>query len=193
MDIKLIDMNDVIKNIPNILQYFIPGFIFFNIRSLHLSKQIKNDKFVVLNSIVISFMLVEVLKLIPFLKNNNYFIVIVIGVILVFSKGYVYFKLEDKIVSRFTKGKVTNENLFSILVEREKGAWLRVYTKDVVYVGKIFYTEDTYIDGNRYIILSSYQTLNYEFEILEDNSDDSYSKVMLNMRDIDMVEKVKGK
>lgn len=193
MDIKLIDMNDLIKNIPNILQYFIPGFIFFNIRSLHLSKQIKNDKFVILNSIVISFILVEVLKLIPCLKNNNYFIIIAIVVILIFSKVYVYFGLENKIVNIFIKGKVINENLFSILVEREKGAWLRIYTKDVVYVGKIFYTEDAYVDGNRYIILSSYQTFNYEFEILEDNSEDSYSKVMLNMMDIDIVEKVRGK
>lgn len=192
MTINITNINEILEIIPSILQYFIPGFIFFTIRSLYLSIELKNDKFIVLNSIVISFVLVETLKLIPIFKNSNYFVLITIIAILIISKIYIGSKLEDKIVNTFVKGKITDKDIFSVLLEQQKCAWLRVYINDVIYVGKIHYTEDMCIDGNRYIILFAYQSFNYKWEILEDNSEDNYSRVMLNMKDINIIEKVKG-
>lgn len=192
MSIDITNINEILEIIPSILQYFIPGFIFLTIRNLSLSIELKNDKFIILNSIVISFILVETLKLIPIFKNSNYFVLIPIIAILFISKIYIGSRLEEKIVNSFVKGKITNEDIFSILLEQQKGAWLRVYIRDVIYVGKIHYTEDVCRDGNRYIILFAYQSFNYEWEILEDNSTDNYARVMLNMKDIDIIEKVKG-
>ena len=202
----LININDIVSSIPNILQYFIPGFIFFNIRSLNLSNQIKNNKFIVLNSIAVSYITVEMLKLVPLIpKDANWFTAIVILVILLFSYIYIRYELEDKILKLFTKGKTTNENIFYFLVTDcdnsngndnniyLDGAWLRVYTKYVIYVGQIYYTEDTYVGENRYIILSSYQAYDNKFKKqLEDNSDDSRCRVMINMKDITIIEKVTG-
>lgn len=192
MIIDISNISEILEIIPTILQYFIPGFIFLTIRSLSLSIELKNDKFVILNSIVISFVLVETLKLIPNLKNSDFFILICIMVILIISKIYIDLKLEEKIVHIFVKGKITNEDIFSVLLEEQKGAWIRVYIKDVIYVGKAYYTEDMCREGNRYIILCSYQSFNYEWDMLEDNSKRGYARVMLNMKDVNIIEKVEG-
>ena len=108
--------------------------------------------------------------------------------------------LEGVLLKIFTRGTTTNENIFHYLVQDDdsnnknnKGAWLRVYTKDVIYVGKIYYTENKYSDGNKYIILSAYQSYDNTFsDILEDNSEDSKCRVMINMKDITIIEKVTG-
>lgn len=190
--LELIDINKILEVIPNILEYFIPGFIFLTIRNLSLAKETSKDKFIVINSIVISFVFVEILKLIPGLNNSDKFTILSIVMMLILSKIYIKFKLEDKIIGQFIKGKTTSDDIFSALIEKEEGAWVRVYMKDVIYVGKIFHSEDRYTDGNRYIILVAFQRFTYRWNLVEDKSEDDYAKVLLNMRDISIIEKVRG-
>lgn len=190
--LELIDINKILEVIPNILEYFIPGFVFLTIRNLSIAKENSKDKFIVINSIVISFIFVEALKLIPWLNNNNNFTLLSIILMLILSKIYIEFKLEDKIIELFVKGKTTNGDVFSVFIKKEEGAWVRVYMKDVIYVGKIFHSEDRYTGGNRYIILAAFQNFTYKWKLLEDNSEDDYVRVLLNMKDINRIEKIKG-
>jgi hypothetical protein len=190
--LELIDINKILEVIPNILEYFIPGFIFLTIRNLSLAKETSKDKFIVINSIVISFIFVEILKLIPWLNNNDNFTLLSIILMLVLSKIYTKFELEDKVIGQFIKGKTTNDDVFSVFIKKEEGAWVRVYMKDVIYVGKIFHSEDRYTGGNRYIILVAFQRFTYRWKLVEDNSEDDYIKVLLNMKDISRIEKVRG-
>lgn len=187
------DLKEVIKIIPDILQYYAPGFIFLSIRDVNLSYNTKDNNLFFINSIVISYIFVKLtdipLSWLPWDIKSNFVITLIFT--LIFSGVYVNFNLENIWLSIFCKGKTLNNDPFWHLLNSE-GSWVRVYEKNRIYIGQIHYSPNISNGDNKYLVLKAFTTYNSDWDILESHANDKKQKVMLNLNNIEAIEKVNG-
>ena len=161
-------ITDLIKNIPELLNYFVPGYIFISIYNFMLLKKanVQESNFIILKSIAISYILktlydkiitqweIEVLyvEIDPLL---NVTILLFISLILGYLLGLIgYSPVANKFLLRFGIHRTVKENIWANVLK--KGHYIRVFKKDYSksYCGQCtFYENDT---REPIIVLSRY-------------------------------------
>ena len=199
---SVLSIKSIIELIPTLLEYFIPGFIFLGMRNFFLGKDITKDSYFVLKSVVISFVLTELIKsvtnlIITLYKPSELFLAneitqrsIVLIITIAISYLYINKDWEKKLLDKFGKGKTSNNDYISTLVDNNKGAWIRVYLKEdeIIYVGKLHYhdSRDRYEDGC--IVLSAFIAYDYDANELENNSLDDSKEAIVYYKKINRME-----
>ncbi|HBG4218863.1 TPA: hypothetical protein KQD30_001993 [Clostridioides difficile] len=170
---EILNIQEIISIIPALLEYFVPGFIFLTIRNFYYSKDYTKDKYIIVKSIVISFLFYEllypILMIIPNKHVSNYlFIIIVIFI----SIMYLKFNVEDKIIDIFGVGQRINEDDFANIIDVEKGTWVKVYLPEesIIYLGKLKYYSNKKDSEDNIMALICFATYSYDGEELENNS-----------------------
>lgn len=191
--IDILKIQEVVKIIPSILEYFVPGFIFITIRNYCYSKNNEKDKYIVLKSIVISFIIMQISQVIVnIFKWNEVFISYISIIIAIISTIlYIRFKLEAFIIEKLLgENKTPNEDYFDNIIPGKKGAWMRVYiNQEVIYMGKILYYEGKETGEDRKIALSNFISYSYEdSEEWDNHSADDDGIVLISMKNINRME-----
>lgn len=193
-------ITDLIKNIPELLNYFVPGYIFISIYNFMLLKKanVQESNFIILKSIAISYILktlydkiitqweIEVLyvEIDPLL---NVTILLFISLILGYLLGLIgYSSVANKILLRFGIHRTVKENIWANVIK--KGHYIRVFKKDYSksYCGQcIFYENDT---REPIIVLSRYVIYNDNAEVICDYSNNGTASIVLNLKDFERVD-----
>lgn len=188
----LIKAEEIIKIIPDLLIYFVPGFIFITIRNYKLSIDCEKDKYITLKSLVISYMIIKFINI--FCSSNSYyFTFIVLMFSILGSILYVKLELEKKLLELLKVQKQPNKDYISNIINIKEGPWIYAYIEKerVVYVGKLDYYHPLESGKDVIIVLYNYIIYSYEDEEIKNYLNDNTRCAMLNTRDITRIEIVK--
>lgn len=153
------DIIKIINYIPDYILYVYPGYLTIYCYFFFRAKTIPNDKFILIKSIVISYIYVSLTDFIPV---ENISLVNIGYISLSIIVAYIAYRItiSEKILTIYRKFKIYTTyygNEVEALAGARNGAWLIVYLKgeNVAIEGSLGYKELE--EGKeRYIILESY-------------------------------------
>lgn len=203
-----INFNDLISFIPELMKYFIPGYITILLIKHFNNQSSKNEKSIFLISIVISFIInifyesgLYVINILynwmfknqvkmVFSDNVDVFILLIIGIIIsIIIVRYIQV-IDSWINKKIFKSKLTTyETVWDSVMAENNKVWVRVYltSNDIGYVGKLMKYSTS---GNeKEIYLTSFTSFNISnLSVIDDFSLDPTSKVYISCKDISNIE-----
>lgn len=155
----------------------------------------KKYEHLIVKSIVANYILSSLGKVFIHFSNikipENEIIKTVCFMIFCFILGVIIGKLTtseffNKILHKIHIGRTTNNNIWDDIIK--PGTWLRIYTKNenISYLGQFRYGEP--FTNEPKIVLSTYQILDLEGNVLADYSEKPNDMVVLNTKDFDRIE-----
>ena len=193
-----ISLEELIKNLPQIIIYFVPGYIFLGIFCLFSSKKIEEVENLFVRSVVISYLFVVIANLtctlIKLDLEYTVYIALLLSIITSFIGVRIYFSNFYK--NFFSKiGKISgHDKIWEDLFERNKGAKIRGCIKyrnqNVEIKGTIKYYE-VLDNGDCNIALWNYTIDSPEFGILA--KEDQTRLFYIKSCDIEGLEIFQGK
>ena len=183
----------LIDNIPHIISYVVYGYVFLVAYYWISFKDNKDFNNLLIKIIAISYLLTTIYDLIVLKCNivfsNNYYKVIsyfLISAILGFVIGKIishrWFNL---LLHKLHIGRTTNENIWDDVIKPY--TWLCIYMKDgSSYLGQYRYGEP--FKSEPIIMLSTYQKLDKDNDVVIDNSQDPTRSILLNTKDFEKIE-----
>ena len=183
----------LIDNIPHIISYVVYGYVFLVAYYWISFKDNKDFNNLLIKSIATSYLLTTIYDLIVLKYNiifsNNYYKVIsyfLISAILGFVIGKIishrWFNL---LLHKLHIGRTTNENIWDDVIKPY--TWLCIYMKDgSSYLGQYRYGEP--FKSEPIIMLSTYQKLDKDNDVVIDNSQDPTRSILLNTKDFEKIE-----
>ncbi|KEI87558.1 hypothetical protein FDB81_13485 [Clostridium sporogenes] len=191
---KICNLNELIKSIPLIIGFMVPGYIFLEIKNFYTKNKREKDDNIILKSLIISFVINSITNI--FLSENNYFfpiisIILAIVVSILYVK-FIYSSHMEKTTHKFKLYKTFRKDVFDDVVDLELGIWMYIYLNDenIIYSGKLIYYENITEDNHRYIQLSNYSCYSYDGEEICNYVDDNCRTVLLNIKDVKRMELV---
>lgn len=195
---EVLNINEVIKIIPVLLEYLVPGYIFITIRNFSFSKDDSKDKHIVLKSVVLSFIFLRTIY--PIISCIlNYFnfpkeliLFTFISSIIIISALYIRLDLEKYIVGVLGNGKTSKEECFDVILNDNYsiGAIARVYleAEELVYTGSLIYYDDKLSGDNKKIVLAGYSLDSFCGDEIYNYEGNEKNLVVLHMKDIKRIE-----
>ena len=194
------NISEVINKIPEMLQYFISGFIFLKVFCFLATKNNLNTSFFTILSVVISFVITSTVRLLDavilpqleFIIWAEVVVCALTSVCLAFVMYCVYLsKAIRTFLSKFAH-KSFNDDIWRDIVDYDKGTTFKVFLKgnEIIYIGKLIAHEEKGLDS--WFALKDYTcmymdegTTTYEFDSTEI---DMPSIAVINFRDIERAE-----
>lgn len=197
--------SQIIKNFLDALnEYFVylyPGFITLVIYYFSLGKNLKENKYILIKSVIISYLYISFSKVViekNFLKNskvqNMVLLVLAIGVPLIWNA-----LMKTKLFTLFLRKIGIRTDIYDSIMDslrfKEKdGVWVRVFLDDkgVMYEGSLrLYEKDT--KKKQQIVLSGYRYFRIDAQtkeeiIIENHENDSEYWVKVLEKDITRME-----
>ena len=195
---EILNINEVIKIIPVLLEYLVPGYIFMTIRSFSLSKDDSKDKHIILKSVVLSFIFLRTVypiisKVLTYFKSPKELILCVFIIsIIIISVLYIRFDLEKYFVKVLGNGKTTKEDCFDVILSDNNStgvvAMAYLESEKLVYTGSLIYYDDKLSGDNRKIVLAGYTLHTFDGEEIYNYEGIEGNIVVLQMKDIKRIE-----
>ncbi|MFT5871278.1 MAG: hypothetical protein ACI8WT_000196 [Clostridium sp.] len=192
--IDFLKIKDIITVLPLLIIYILPGYIFISIKDFILYKKQRDDKNIVLKSIVISYVIINFEKLVVLCvhKSNmdisssksimsTFFISIIIG--------YVYSMMSQSDIASCCLKKLNittsmKSDMLTNIIDFKLGMWIRVFlnSEQVVYMGKIRKFEKI-ADSSYHIVLSNFMLYGYSGEEFVNNGGLNTRWVAISVKD----------
>lgn len=183
----------LIDNIPNIISYVVYGYVFLVAYYWISFKDNKDFNNLLIKSIAASYLLTSIYDLFidknSIIFKNEYY-----KVICYFAISAIWGFLIGKIVShrwfnlllhKLHIGRTTNENIWDDVIKPY--TWLCIHMKDgSSYLGQYRYGEP--LKSKPIIVLSTYQKLDKNNDVVIDNSKDMTRSIMINTKDFEKIE-----
>ena len=173
----------MIENIPEILQFFVPGFLFLSIYSFIRAMKIQ-ECHLTLYSVVISYIIVVMIHLIfrSIIGWEFLLVSILIGILF----GTIFAKLLD--LPCFAKvmrhlGRTANTNIWKDVIDFDLGTTVAITMKEskMQIFGTIDMIDET--DGDPWVILRDYQQGD-----VPSTNEPYLTRLALNLRDVERIE-----
>jgi len=186
---EFLNIKKIIEVIPDILIYFAPGFIFLTLRNYHISSDIDKDKYVVVKSVVISYLFIKLVN-IKLPLSHKFFTYIVLGLSIVTSLIYIRWDLESKLIKKLNFSKSTNKDYMQDIINVNEGAWVYLYLpkENAIYYGKLIYYENTTDGKDKNIVISNFCAVSYDGDEIVNHEEDNNWQIILNTKDISRIE-----
>lgn len=204
-----VDLNNIIKVIPQLLMYFIPGYIALEIKrgSRQESKYIDRD--LIILSITYSFLIGLIVIISSSLFNwfINLFVEfnikdlsdewrIIANIIIAILFGYIITIYPDTRLASFVRKVLKSNsepysNVWNYAMKNPNGTWARVYLEEenILYVGMLIkYTIDP-DEERKEIYLGSFSSYTIDNnKLIEDNSNNEEACILINATNLKRVE-----
>lgn len=185
------DIYKLMSAIPYILSYFAPGYVFI-VLFTHIALKNKNTdlEHILFRSAVTSFIIKSIFDLIfaPQAYGVHYYIsLVVLSAVLAYLSGiFIRSDAFDIIQTKLKIGRTIHSNIWHDILRKD--AWYRIYLKncDEGYLGQITECEENAREP--IVVMSRYQVLNNNNDILLDYSQNPYEKIIINLKDFDRIE-----
>lgn len=210
------DLKDLITIIPELLLYYIPGYISLRIKEKYCPEKRRDEYNSTAQSIIYSFIIGIVFYFIELITTevfkSSFFILLdqrfhqLIHLLLAVLLGFFLVRFSSSrigtfVLKRFNKTLDPSPSVWIKALKNEEGAWATVYLRNgLIYIGKMkYYTTDP--DDQKLILLYSYRLCVRDKEEstperfcqeIKDTTTDSNSKVLLNYEDIISIEIERG-
>lgn len=210
----------LIDSIPKLFTYFIPGYISLVIINYYSSTKKKDEKYLVIMPITLSFIITNVMDLflsLFFYKSNqniksiSYLVgSVILGIsVSLYNNDKIKVKVKPKnsdenkkesiSLKKIIDRKITNNyssepTVWFKAMKSEKGQWVRVflYEDNIAYIGSLdYYTRDTEVEEKE-ILLSKYVSLNIKQNKIIESTESYEDKVWINCKNITCIEFLKG-
>lgn len=195
---EVLNINEVIKIIPVLLEYLVPGYIFMTIRNFSFSIDTSKDKHIILKSVVLSFIFLRVLYpiintvLAYFKLPKEIILCTFIFSIIVISVLYIRFDLEKYFMSILGNGKTAKEECFDVILSENNSAGVitmaYLESEKLVYTGSLIYYDDKFSGDNRKIVLAGYTLHTFDGHEIYNYEGNKKNIVVLQMKDIKRIE-----
>lgn len=197
--IKIKELTEIINNIPNLLQYYVPGVIFIYIVKTGFSKKLSTWALNV-SGCVISYVFLCIstlirVKLSLLQSINQVYANSILSICLALVLGFVVLYLITK--QSFTEfmeqyfNMTLNDDIFYDVIDFKGGSKCKITLKDKDFyiIGDMDYLGDR-INNDQQIVLRAYS----QYKIGNDDDafisydGDPYAKIVIRYSDIDMIE-----
>lgn len=215
------NLETILKIIPELFMYFIPGFITLSIRRKFRHECSYNDRDLLVLSIVLSFIYDKILFVLFFIISKLFYIVfkinleslipsiinienseewyIILVLLLSVIFGYILTVFPDtdqavKIRRIFKSNAEPYATVWNYAMRNQNGAWARVYLRDedVGYVGKLLKYTCNPDRETREVYLSCFTSFKISTnEEIENNENDEKSCVYIDATRINRIEIIK--
>ena len=202
-----IDLEKLIKIIPDILLYFVPGIIFFTVYNFIVNKngnsEKKETKFFSVENIIGSFIItVMASKILSWTKIEN--IKVEVTDVYYFHTHWVYIFafsailgivfgllrnsqwVEEKIVGDILK-RTYNTSIWDSVRDKNKGCWVTAFFNNGETVYGIYYRYYNENDTD-WIVVTQYIRKNSKGKIIDNYLDDNLRAMVIPVRELDKVE-----
>lgn len=210
MNIEIIE--SLIEILPNIFIYIVPGYIILRIISYRFSRNTIKDDYLLLKSIVVSYILIVIVDFLVqilcvivniFIDKPNLEINLnietlmgkIIIILLSIVSGFIWCKfitsdVSYKFLEKLGINKSLNTNIFDDISDMDRGTWLFVYLQNerIIYFGALQRYEEREDVENYFLVLSNYKSFEYNGIEMEDQSRNPLRWVMINTKDISRIE-----
>lgn len=192
----IITIKELVNNLPLILEYFVPGFIFAIVYQFLTSKNFKNVGFITIACIVSSVIIKNILATLHLyifpsvvFSNEAKVIITCIFAILI-SIGCAKIselKIVNKGFSLLSHKSIYND-VWRDVIDYKLGTTLIIYSKNEMIIGKLWVHEEKGLDS--WFVLRDYIIVNMETnETLESDSfEESKSTIAINLKNIEKIE-----
>ena len=185
---------EFIDQIPVILSYIVYGYIYLAAYYWITFKDNKDFSNFIIKSVAVSFILRNLYECILLRGNSDVNInspkVVIVFAIISAVLGFIIGKIiTHRFFNRFLHflhiGRTTNENIWDDIIK--PNTWVRVFMKDgSSYLGQYRYGEP--FKSEPIIVLSTYQKLDKDTDVVIDNSQNNNELIMINTKDFDRIE-----
>ena len=194
------DFEALFKALPDIIKLFVPGFVFIKIYCRFVDLKADSFESTAVSSIAISYVISLITKTIGIWLTMTETVENLVAVVLAFLSAVilVIIKKSEKFkgVMQFIGGVTGNESIWQDIFDRNKGSWLRCYSrfnnKDVIIEGDVKYYEPCE-DGECNIALVNYTVKYYDGKVYKLGKRDDEPVMHINTRNIHGLEVTKGK
>lgn len=186
-------ISEIINQLPQILSYIVPGYIFLTIYQWIRFKDGDTLKNIVLKSIVISYVIrilikISIRELHIEITGESIFVGICIVLSIISSallSVIVSSRTYNKLLRRLNISRTTNKNIWDDVYQ--DGTALKIYQED----GSFYARHLKFCEENQrepLVVLSRYGLFDKENNILIDKTEDNSEKIMLNTKDFKKIE-----
>lgn len=187
-------IKDVISVLPLLIIYVLPGYVFISIVNFIVNKKDKEDKNLILKSLIISYIVVNIEKLLFEFIGIQFDISsagsIIFSFVFTIVIAYIYSMIADKessniILKKLKIARSFKSDIIADITDFELGMWIKVFvsSEKVIYVGKLRRFEQT-TDTSYTIVLSNFILYKYSGgDALVNYYDDDTEWVMLSLKD----------
>lgn len=192
-----ITLHELIKIIPDLINLFLPGFIFMLVYGWMRNKKFDISIFIICGLFISNTIVIFYTTVHKFLfPNYNFYeefkslVYIVSGLIFPFIAIYLTNTELFKIVLRKTNHKSMHSDIFDDMIDYNKKTMMQVYMKNskTLYIGTFKFREEKGTDS--YIALIDYASLNSDTKktIFHPEKHNLVSSVVINLRDVERIE-----
>lgn len=186
-------IKDIIAVLPLLIIYILPGYIFISVINFIVNKKYKEDKNIILKSLVISYIIINIetfllgLQGILFDISSAKSIIITFGVSIL--SAYLCAQIIDNesgniILKKLKIARSFKSDVIADITDFELGMWIKVFisSEKLIYVGKIRRFEQV-VDLSYIIVLSNFILYKYSGDEVENYSSDNTKWVFLSLKD----------
>lgn len=191
-------INQLIEALPTLIMYLVPGYLILWINAFVLSIKLENDRYVLLKSVVLSYVILTLGNYILSFKGlsifgSNLLKIVTLGVAITVGYSLSKFILSEcfcRILKFLGINKSFFGNFWNDIVDLENGLWVIAYipTDQVIYKGQLRKFEEKNNSESSFLVLSNYTTLTYSSEVLADYQEQNEKRVIINTKDISRLE-----
>lgn len=192
------DLRIIIESLPTIILYVVPGYLFLWVYSFKLSQEIGKDRYLLLKSIVISYLIIipidTVGKVCHLISSDSYSGKILVMVIAVVT-GYLFSSFVasysfTNLLKRIRIYRTIHSNIWNDVADDDHGVWIIAYMPEekLIYKGAIIKYEEKTDTENIYLLLGNYTLLNYDGEVIQSFEDRHNRCVLINTRNVSRIE-----
>jgi len=190
---------EIIREIPALIQYVVPGFIFLRVLYFLNAKK-ESDHSIslyIIKMVVVSYIIISIIRVVDaiVLPSCNLWVwtEVIIASFIAIPLAYVSYKfLNSKKLSSFlgiATRKSANDNLWKDVIDYDKGTIFKMFMKNktIVYIGKLATHEER--GENSWFLLTEYICVYTDKDETFDSSELSKpSRVMIPLREVERVE-----
>ena len=185
------NIKEIFTQLPLILEYFIPGFIFLS--SFQYLTSRKDTAYKIIGSVVVSYILKAICSIChQYVLSQRHFLwserVIILSVFALFTSVILVIISESHIVNKLLlkiNNKSIHDNIWHDIIDYRNGTSLRVVCDDAIYTGILVGHEEKGIDS--WFVLEDY-IVNEGNEFYSSEDMTIKSRIVLNFKNIKRVE-----
>lgn len=186
-------ITEIINQLPQILSYIVPGYIFLTIYQWTRFRDGDSLKNIVLKSIVVSYVIKILLNILfkeLHIAINDEIIFVGICIIIatissILLSIIISSRRYNKILRILNISRTTNKNIWDDVYQN--GTALKIYQSDgTFYAGHLRFCEEN--QRAPLVVLSRYGLFDENNNILMDKTEDSSEEIMLNTKDFKKIE-----
>ncbi|GAB6109049.1 hypothetical protein [Fusibacter bizertensis] len=187
------DYIKIIKEFPQLLQYFVPGYLFLKSYTFFLANEWKTNSITIFESVAISYIFVLISDVLLKITGADDIVGFVFQVISAIIASFVITKFIESdlvlsITSFFGIKRSLRKSIWDDFVDQKNGNYVKVYlsSENTVYQGKLI-SYDFDKENSTQIAINRYKKFNLKDKLIDEAKDERWV-ILIKLDEVSRVE-----